>query len=110
MTRKNENLTVGANNYASLQNEKFLNQDFNKINKINKIFFCGHHSELVSESPAVIVETLKRVQGDNKKNLGNPANLAKITVQKTKNNNTPKPHCSKNTTLSGGVKTLQELQ
>ena len=62
MTRKNENLTVGANNYASLQNEKFLNQDFNKINKINKIsFYC--HSELVSESPDINKETLKRVQG-----------------------------------------------
>ena len=76
MTRKNENLTVGANNYSPLQNEKFLNHDSNKINKISKIF--------------------------NFTNLGNPENLAKITVQKTKNHNTTKPHCSKNTTLSGG--------
>ena len=68
MTRKNEKLTVGANNYSPLQNEKFLNQDSNKINKISKIF--------------------------NFTNLGNPENLAKITVQKTKNHITPTPACS----------------
>ena len=64
---------------------QFLNQDSSKINKIAKIFFCGCYAELVSESPAVTVETLKQVQGDGKKNPGNLENPAKIPVQKFKN-------------------------